>query len=768
MKFSKKNQLKIIVFGLFSVFAAYLLYINLPHSQSFNLDVGSDGDIATLSDIFVDAASVGPIKRDLDTGRKYREINSAAGRVYFHPKYSLGENQTMVIDAVVKADTDTSLYLQCPEGQNASKQTGAERTPLNKDFFPTLMNNFTKVASFGDLNVYAENQVLKSTNFDTSGDFESWFQKNVLARNFKIKTIDYALDKSIAFVKQNVNNSPRNINLMIRGNAIFTGYFTNDIDVTVSEKDLNWYSNANDVEVNIVSLRTGQVVASTVFKDDGFALNKEGLLREEHMSVQGIEEGLYSIEIKELVAEGEPQKADFVIPSITVNTDKFVVRDQFMLFYGNRLYYDADKGFSVNVNAWTENNLQRFLLNRTIEIGELTLNDLNKWKEIDLPFGQNEIFFEKGLRVNAMGHYFAFYPDMFFDPYGISVNETEKPDIVLSRMDYQKDRDGWIHVAKQYRISDVMSHCALPYDEFKKINKFGFWFSMPQDAEYFSFISKLKQEDYNYLLSYGNVHIFSKKDRSKFLDFDFELYPTYESWIKSFVPYYSVIGVQGVQLDKTHFVDPDLKYVEDNTRVDFSFKSNTRLAVYLRDAIHLETSTSNVYAQVLNSKNEIVLEGALPLQGEVPLEGVYLINFTGTDVDTSISDLVVNSDKVVFLDSIDLITGAKLFVNETMGQDVRFKINSALGAQVFKINESSYPLTEDNVKQWIYSFLEKGQYVFSNSAPITIEAQFLAPSKSSFFTPFLYHFDEKDDQQFLLVSQDVPHVLLDEITVRIE
>ena len=226
------------------------------------------------------------------------------------------------------------------------------------------------------------------------------------------------------------------INNSLRGSHEILIYVKDELEFQVSKYDLNWYENQDNLDIELYK-------GDTLIKKVTIPDNQEN----GRLFVDDLEEGVYSIR---LINQG-----DMVIKSITTNQNKLILKNEIGI--ANNVRYTSEKSKitelytefttrqKIKLKITHNESIQTILfIDKQNKTKELTLNELNKWFEIDLDRGEHHIIIPKGDVLLVLNGYISFEKENYFEPYIFQKVKTKQDaEYIISDYTYKKE-EGWI------------------------------------------------------------------------------------------------------------------------------------------------------------------------------------------------------------------------------------------------------------------------------------------------------------------------------------
>lgn len=768
-KISARNGTSIVI--IFCVL--YLIYLNIPHTQKYTLDIGSKNDNNPKDPISINASIMdGPYYEEkID----YRSFNNTSAHIYMRPKSRIWENQELVVRAKVKSDEKLNFSVRCPECKEAENKSANSFDPI---FYLPHFQDYLKVESFDDNNVYVKKEIAKNKKFKSAWTFNKWLEKNSIIGNYTIGSVDYDPDFTNFIAKQDIENKQYETEVMVRGDITFIAYFKDKIDISIEKKDLNWYEGEDRVKVTVISLTDQKEIAETIIEDDSTGNLKEGAIQKATIIEENIKEGPYKIVIEEVRDSNGEGKSDFIINRLFTNTNKIVTKGKVSLTGKKRLYYNIPNNVNISGFIWTNAQIQNLWINSDNKIAELTERDVGVLKKIELPSGERNLLVENSIEVDLGEKYFAFSKESLFNPYLLDSNSGDPTDIILSKLDITDNKNGWVTVEKKVKIKDLMKFLSINSTRLKNLENLIIILYGPDAGEKFSFKGKIEQDGYHHLSSYGDVHIFSESRRDDISINQYGLFKTLGEWIRNYIPINSDIGTIDFTPSKKEFVNKYIEHTRGETIIAQAFNpQNTKLIGYFHDSIEIETvedePEQNIRVLVKDLNQKVLIDDTLPIAKElkdidIEAQLVYL-DFSKNDEGTIIENLKINSREVSFIEELELSKPSEIYFSSQKGQTISVKLLSSRDSQNIRIGNSSYILDETNTTKWQNIYLPSGIHTLQNDKPLLINMNYGYPQVGNTgFIPFNYSFSQFYNQEYLIVEKKKPSINLDKITLSVK
>jgi len=380
---------KFIVVTIPIIIIFYIVYVNLaPFGQSISF-INQPEEENFLTNSRVTNATV----------ENFNNIALVSNLVYFDKTISTG---------IDKINIKIKFYNNFPENNILLRLGAKDREDWHYQYKmiynPILDSLNMNLIQEGSLRLYQE-----ENKFTKIGDFLKNIPEN------SIVATDQELWPQINLIP-NYKPSTLVINATLRGTYNFYVYVKGNLKVDIIKRDLNWYENEDELNINLYSLNNILLANSTI-KDDGIikADNKAKTNDQSGYLIANLQEGVYRLELK--------NNGDMIIKKITLNQNKIVTNSLFLAdnpLYGiniipRTVYTRLNKDSSINLKTYHKEGLQKIKLNNQT----ININKINE--EIGFNLKTSKDFYElttekNDILINSID-YFSFTKDSYFEPF---------------------------------------------------------------------------------------------------------------------------------------------------------------------------------------------------------------------------------------------------------------------------------------------------------------------------------------------------------------
>jgi len=438
-----KSAVKAIIYAIPAVVVLYVLCMNIApflfdmHS-TFSLDVGSENE---NSEKMIKPLS--PEDRISDRiNNQYRELKNSL--VY----------STIKIPFYAEKITITARFKDNFPENSAGFYIGAkDMEEWHYQYKPIYISNFEEFEELPKIQddsrtLYFLNSVAEK--FASIDEFIKNIPKNaIVATNIE-------LDNKAAKIN---DYSPESLKITtsLRESHTFYVYAKENIILSVSKQDINWYKNEDNLSIEIYD-SNNTLIANALIPDDGIINNtkEQNPVQKITLFTPKLTEGIYRIKFI--------GNADTIIREIEINQNKFVADSRVFLAdneeYGiptipSKLYTKPEKNSVFSFSTYHRNGFQTININdKSLEINSVIAKfnistDTNDFVEISSE--KNDII------VNSL-NYFSFTKDSYFEPFEYrttGINNAKNADYLL--VDYKKpvEDNGWLIGTAEFNIDDL-------------------------------------------------------------------------------------------------------------------------------------------------------------------------------------------------------------------------------------------------------------------------------------------------------------------------
>lgn len=197
------------------------------------------------------------------------------------------------------------------------------------------------------------------------------------------------------------------VNATFRGPIKFYGVFNDSINFSLWKQDQNWYNGSDELIVRVLTFNRTEIFNIT-FEDDGITeKGPRGNWTKFSFYLPLEQEGIYRIWIEENVGRA----SDAIHKNMTVNTNKLVTEERFLLWSPTNFYFNSKN--DIKVKYWWDNKNQELIFDNN-NFFHLEKNDKDKWKSFNLN-NYSKINFEKGYTWIDGRNNFGFWRNSLFE-----------------------------------------------------------------------------------------------------------------------------------------------------------------------------------------------------------------------------------------------------------------------------------------------------------------------------------------------------------------
>jgi len=248
------------------------------------------------------------------------------------------------------------------------------------------------------------------------------------------------------------------INTPLRGSHTLYVYAKDNLEITVSKQDINWYDGEDILKIAIYDLNNNLIREESI-KDDGVVDKSHKNTGEQacKIKIDNIQEGIYRIELT--------NNGDMIIKRIEVNQSKLVVAKK-IFFAGNKIY-GVD---TIPSNIYTKINRDMkmgiFPLHREglqkVRIGNITIDITEVQKRYEIDVKKSDKITEINVPNNdiefSCDGYFSFTKDSYFEPYEytvVNIKNYKNADYLL--IEYEEpEKDGdWLIGQTEFDLKEL-------------------------------------------------------------------------------------------------------------------------------------------------------------------------------------------------------------------------------------------------------------------------------------------------------------------------
>lgn len=419
-----KKYSRIIILSIPLIIILYVginIYQTLTYNKEYYIDLKEDNINNEKIPLYIED----PKYTNLSTikfynNEIYRSILKSPISFILKSGDFLGGKKIMVT-AMLKGNTNMQLSLQCPNCDNIDSYN---------NFFDAEMSNKNLAANFGEIYIYAkENKNWKKTN-----SIQEWIKHNIPTGS-SIKIVDKAIS-NYNFIKADIsyiNDSNTKLKTIIKGSQSFYVYLDKKIDLNIEKTVLGKKTNKEDYKITLTDLSDkiawrSYIPADSPYQDSGgysyeSALEKSGIYR---------------------LSFDNPLDINFLLENIGINSNKIV--------------FDKSASLKLPVDIYTEIPEERFISftnlsdtsdnNITIrdEKGLITSKITIKPKElkkIKLTKGKYSVQMTGNGFTKVEAENFAMDKDQYFQPFPYIFDQKKNNSFIISKYNHNIN-NGWI------------------------------------------------------------------------------------------------------------------------------------------------------------------------------------------------------------------------------------------------------------------------------------------------------------------------------------
>ena len=297
-----------------------------------------------------------------------------------------------------------------------------------------------------------------------------------------------------------------------------------------------------------------------------------------------------------------------------------------------------------------------------------------------------------------------------------------------------------------------------------------------------------------YVRSIENYTLIERlKDASIYARDNSSIYGIYETndnveeWIQDNIPKYSSIGSYNYQIDPEILKNRDLKYENGYTEINQTFRGTHSFLLYLKDTLNLTISKQDL--NLYNGSDEYSIElyddqgtliydnimrddGIIDNSGTVmPLhierysgtgikEGLYVLNVVtmngeNKDVDSSITKIQINTDKIMTTGDIMLLSPTTLYFELDRNTTININARQEQDINIRGTVEKDVSISNELSKKWMRVELPKGSYTMSVPGDLYVSGANFAFTGDSIFHPYDYELSNENSDWMIVSNYQV-------------
>lgn len=415
----------------------------------------------------------------------------------FQPK-EFPLNKTLTFSAKLRDFGDWEISLVCP---NCEKNDQYSWQPF---YYGWLNYNYQKAITYPEASIYSSDT---NRSWEKADNIKDWLAKNI-KKDDKVSILDKAIPQSF-LTNQNIDfkeGSSTILDKSIRGPHQFYVYLKDNLNLDIIKKDMNNYDNSDDVRVALYDLEDN-LIKDGFISDDGITIKSKEFapVLRKNINFSVPYSGIYKLSLEET---GTNTTKDWLITYLKINTNKimFVSGKQILFMQPINLYTDIKSATDLETSIWMKSQIQTTKISSTkynLQINN-TDNDLTKWKKITLEPENYQISYNGDQYLQ--GPNMSWQKDALFDVSNNQVNETVKPNIVITKYEFTKASDNFIEVKKQFLPQELNK-----LSDLKNIN---FQLRNTKLNERFITESSLYEKGFNILGQFNQYNLFGTKELS--------------------------------------------------------------------------------------------------------------------------------------------------------------------------------------------------------------------------------------------------------------
>lgn len=286
----------------------------------------------------------------------------------------------------------------------------------------------------------------------------------------------------------------------------------------------------------------------------------------------------------------------------------------------------------------------------------------------------------------------------------------------------------------------------------------------------------------NYTLAkrFGDAAIYARDNRSIYADYD-----NMSEWITANIPEYSTVTLY--DFSPRMLVNRDLTYKDAETEVNQTFRGTHSFLVYINGSLNLTLGKQDL--NWYNGSDEYSvglydLDGSLLFNDTIPddgiidkssqrmpaqfktffydgiREGLYelrLVNIKGENsyADSTITDIKINTDKLVTQGNILLLAPGTLYFELKHGAEIKFNAKKAQTAAIRGAVKKDVKIDKSHLNKWVPVELPPGSYTVEINGDIYLSGANFAFSKGSLFQPYNYEINGGSGEWVIISNYQV-------------
>jgi len=285
---------------------------------------------------------------------------------------------------------------------------------------------YTQIATFNSYKIWSKGS-LKVSSVDAT-DITDYIKKNIPEKSsIYIESPENISQSNFITTKDPdgyamAPDYNTNLNFNLRGSHSFYVFAEGTLKVEITKEDLNLYDGSDVVDFNVIDT-AGNKVCQGEIDDDGITkVSKIKKQTTKAFECPNLTKGVYIVNLKERVGEGQIARSDFAFRRMRLNTNKVMAKDSVLTLDTTVLYTNNYVDQDISFYYWHEGADQDIYRknNAGIETIKLKTSDIAKERKYLLKLGQNEIAITKG-DLYIYGESFAFNMNNYFNIHSLKV-----------------------------------------------------------------------------------------------------------------------------------------------------------------------------------------------------------------------------------------------------------------------------------------------------------------------------------------------------------
>ncbi len=497
---NKANNKKIVNYIFFTILILLVSYLGFNiiqavyYNKNYSIDFSKENFKNIQSPLFISEDYDSPKFKSFGNlnGVNYAEINYSPISITFKPE-EFPINKEILFSSQMQGSSDWEITIVCDECQPSEKYNW-------QPFYSKMIfdNNYFLARYIDGLYIYA----LKNKKWQNSNNIDDWILKNI-PKNSKVKIIGDVYKKT-KFENKNIEylqNKDTTIYKSLRGPHEFYIYINNEIKLEIHKKDTNYYDGSDEVIVELTDL-SGKIVHSFIIEDDLILnknLNTTTIIKKN--ITKKLPSGVYKLSFK----EGGPEKSDWIINYLKINTNKIILTGKNNLILDPvDLYTEIDHFSQIGFYIWHDTAIQKVSINsnkfnKTLHLSKEHLNQV-----VNLDIGKGSyIVTVEGDQIISGKNNFAFNIDNYFKPYIFNL-ENDNPEFIITGIRTSSDKN-WHTVSKRFK-----------YQQAKSLTKdIVFLLKNEHQNKNYNFANSLHKNNFTIIGEFNSLLLYAKKKNDK-------------------------------------------------------------------------------------------------------------------------------------------------------------------------------------------------------------------------------------------------------------